>query len=75
MEPNDELEPVPDEGAAAWAHNRWPTIGLFTGAGVAGATALLIGLNWLMTLAWAFGGGVVGCICGFVLASLVYPQR
>jgi len=59
---------------AAWAHNRWPTIGLYTGAGV----GLLVGVafvsGWLWTIGFVVALAVTGCLLGLGLAGLVYRR-
>lgn len=56
----------------AWAHNRWPTIGLYTGAGI----GLLMGIAFvsglLLTIAFIVALAVIGCVAGLALAAVVY---
>ncbi len=61
-----------DEGEAAWAHNRWPTVGLFTGWGLAALLWLLFHWSWWLGILVVFGAGCVGCLAGFFIASIVY---
>lgn len=61
-----------DGSDAAWAHNRWPTVGIYTGAGtglVLGVT-LFAGILW--TIAYIVGLAILGGVCGFVAAAIVY---
>ena len=61
-----------DIGAAAWAYNRWPTIGLFVGAGVGLAVAVLVLASWLWLVGAILAGAVAGCLFGVGLARVVY---
>lgn len=69
--PDDVPEAVSD---AVWAHNRWPTIGLYTGAGV----GVLVSVVWWLGLLWALaavgGLAVVGLLVGYGLARLIYRR-
>ncbi len=59
---------------AAWAHNRWPTIGLYTGAGV----GLLMGIAFVsgfwMTIGFIVALAVTGCLVGLGLAGMMYRR-
>ena len=61
-----------DAGEAAWAYNRWPTIGLYSGAGVAALLGVLFRSGWLTMVGAIVGGAVLGCLIGLVLARVVY---
>jgi hypothetical protein len=65
---------TPEAIEAAWAHNRWPTIGLHTGAGV----GLLMGIaflsGWLLTIAFIVGLAVTGCVVGLGLAGIMFRR-
>ncbi len=61
-----------DLGDAAWAHNRWPTVGLFSGAGVGLVLGLVFESGWLWTSLYVVGLAVCGCLGGLGLAALVY---
>ena len=65
-------EPMRDIGAAAWAHNRWPAIGLGAGVGFGAMLGLIFWVGWLLTLLYAAGLGLAGLIIGVALASLIY---
>ena len=57
---------------AAWAHNRWPTIGLYTGAGVGLLMGIAFVSGWLWTIAFVAALAVLGCLVGLGLAGIVY---
>lgn len=65
---------TPESIDAAWAHNRWPTIGLNAGA----VCGLLMGIalvsGWLWTLGYMLVLAVVGCGLGFGLAVIVFRR-
>ncbi len=61
-----------DIGAAAWAHNRWPTIGLFVGAGVGLVVAVLVVASWPWLIGSILAGAAAGCLLGMGLAKVVY---
>lgn len=61
-----------DLGDAAWAHNRWPTVGLFSGAGVGLVLGLVFESGWLWTALFVVALAVGGCLGGAGLAALVY---
>lgn len=62
----------PDVGDAAWAHNRWPTVGLYTGGGV----GLLLGVVFYSgvwwTILYVIALAAAGCLLGFAAAILMY---
>jgi len=64
----------PDPGAAAWAHNRWPTIGLVTGAGIGAALWMLFALSWYLGLAAVVAGALAGIIAGALAAMAVHGR-
>lgn len=67
-------EPPPGIGDAAWAHNRWPAVGLCAGAGlglILGGMVLLAG--W-WTIAYLIGGALLGCYGGLLAATMMYRQ-
>ncbi len=59
---------------AAWAHNRWPTIGLYTGAGVGLLMGIAFVSGWLFTLGFIVALAVTGCLVGLGLAGIVYRR-
>jgi len=59
---------------AAWAHNRWPTIGLYTGAGVGLFMGIAFVPGWWVTIAFIVALGVAGCLVGLGLAGVVYRR-
>jgi hypothetical protein len=64
------------ESAAARAHGQWPTIGLFTGAGVGFALGVLFEyhVGWWMVSLFLVLGGFAGCLGGFLAALIVYRK-
>jgi len=61
-------------GDAAWAYNRWPTIGLFTGIGIGVVLSVSFPVGWVRGILIALAGGVVGCVLGLILAKLIYGR-
>ena len=61
-------------GDAAWAYNRWPTIGLFTGLGIGVVLSVSFPVGWIRGILIALGSGVVGCVLGLILAKLIYGR-
>ncbi len=59
---------------AAWAYNRWPTIGLFTGIGICVVLSVSFPVGWILGILMALAGGVVGCVLGFVSARVIYGR-
>ena len=57
---------------AAWAHNRWPTIGLYTGGGVGLLMGIAFVSGWLWTIGFVVALAVLGCLVGLGLAGIVY---
>lgn len=68
-------QPVPDISDATWAHNRWPVVGLYTGAGIGLALGVVFVAGWLWTILYIAGLAVLGCLVGFGLAMLIYDRR
>ncbi len=64
-----------DIGDAAWAYNRWPTIGLWSGGGIGLLLSVILGDSWLLVIGSIAGGAIGGCLVGVLLAVLVYPTR
>lgn len=64
-----------DIGDAAWAYNRWPTIGLWSGGGIGLLLSVLFGAGWLLVIGSIAGGAIGGCLLGALLAIVVYPTR
>lgn len=62
-----------DVGDAAWAHNRWPTIGLYAGAGIGAFLGLVFYAGWFWTILYIVVLAIVGGVLGFVAAKLMYP--
>ena len=54
----------PESSDATWAHNRWPTIGLYTGAGLAVVFGILLGVGWMWTIVGVVGLALLGCFGG-----------
>ena len=54
-------EAGPSIGDAAWAHNRWPAVGLYTGAGFGLALGVIFWLGWLWTIVLIVGLAFAGC--------------
>ncbi len=73
-DPGDRAEPAADISDATWAHNRWPTIGLYTGAGIGFAVGVVFVAGWLLTIAYTVGLGVLGLLVGLGLAVLIYGR-
>ena len=67
-------DPLPDVGDSAWAQNRWPTIGLFSGAGIGLLLGLVFVAGWLRTIAYVVALTITGCAVGLILAKLVYSR-
>lgn len=61
-------------GDAAWAYNRWPTIGLFTGLGIGAVLGVGFPLGWIWGILVVLGSGGVGCVLGLILAKLIYGR-
>jgi hypothetical protein len=59
---------------AAWAHNRWPTIGLHAGAGCGLLMGIAFVSGWMWTLAFMLMLAVAGCLVGFGLAGLMFRR-
>ncbi len=60
---------------ASWAHNRWPTIGLYTGAGLGVVMGVVFVPGWMWALGYVIAGAIAGCLLGLGLAKLVYWGR
>ena len=65
-------EAGPTIGDAAWAHNRWPAIGLYAGAGIGLFLGVIFWLGWLWTIALIVGLALAGCFTGLAAAKLIY---
>ena len=59
---------------AAWAHNRWPTIGLYTGAGVGLLMGIAFVSGWWLTIVFIVALAVTGCLVGLGLAGMMYRR-
>ncbi len=59
---------------AAWAQNRWPTIGLHTGAGCGLLMGIAFVSGWMWTLVYMLVLAVVGCLVGLGLAGIVFRR-
>ena len=68
----NEHDPGPDLGDATWAHNRWPTIGLYTGAGVGAVLGIMFLVGWLWTILYIVTLAITGCIVGLVAAKVTF---
>jgi len=71
---NDDPSTRSGIGDAAWAYNRWPTIGLFTGIGICVVLSVSFGGGWIRGILIALAGGVVGCVLGFAAARVFYGR-
>ena len=71
---NDDPNTKPGIGDAAWAYNRWPTIGLFTGLGIGVVLSVSFPVGWVRGILIVLAGGVVGCVLGLILAKLIYGR-
>ncbi len=69
---NDDPNTRSGIGDAAWAYNRWPTIGLFTGLGIGVVRSVSFPVGWIRGILIALGSGIVGCVLGLILARLTY---
>ncbi len=56
---------------AAWAHNRWPTIGLYTGGGVGLLMGIAFVSGWWLTIVFIVALAVTGCLVGLGLAGMM----
>lgn len=70
--PLPDPEPIPDISDAAWAHNRWPTVGLYCGAGIGLLLAVVFYQAWYWAVLYVVAGAVAGCLFGFAAAFLTY---
>lgn len=67
---------TPDPGDAAWAYNRWPTVGLFTGAGLAATLGVVFPpFGWLKLIVLVVAGAIGGCILGFITARVIFGRN
>ena len=71
---NDDPNTRSGIGDAAWAYNRWPTIGLFTGLGIGVVLSVSFPVGWIRGILIALGSGIVGCVLGLILAKLIYGR-
>ncbi|MCH8315793.1 MAG: hypothetical protein IIA64_07455 [Planctomycetes bacterium] len=71
---NDDPNTRSGIGDAAWAYNRWPTIGLFTGLGIGVVLSVSFPVGWIRGILIALGSGIVGCVLGLLLAKLIYGR-
>ena len=66
---------TPDPGDAAWAYNRWPTVGLFTGAGLSTMLGLVFPpFGWFKLVAFIVVGALGGCVLGFITARVIFGR-
>ena len=69
-------QPTSDPGDAAWAYNRWPTVGLFTGAGLGAMLGVVFPpFGWFKLVAFIVTGAITGCLLGFVTARIVFGRN
>lgn len=67
---------TPDPGDAAWAYNRWPTVGLFTGAGLAAILGVVFPpFGWFKLIAFIVVGAIGGCVLGFITARIIFGRN
>ena len=65
-----------DIGDAAWAYNRWPTVGLFTGAGLAAMLGVVFPpFGWFKLIAFIVTGAIGGCLLGFITARVIFGRN
>jgi type IV secretory pathway VirB6-like protein len=57
---------------AAWAYNRWPTIGLAVGAGTGLVVGVVTYVGVLWTLVYIVALTVIGCAIGLIVARLMF---
>ena len=60
---------------ASWAHNRWPTIGLYTGAGLGVVMGVVFVPGWMWALGYVIAGAIVGCLLALGLVKLIYWRQ
>ncbi len=60
---------------ASWAHNRWPTIGLYTGAGLGAVMSVVFVPGWMWALGYVIAGAIAGCVLGLGLVKLIYWRQ
>lgn len=66
---------TPDPGDAAWAYNRWPTIGLYTGGGLGAILGVVFPpFGWLKLIAIIVVGAIGGCVLGFISARVFFGR-
>ncbi len=65
---------TPESIDAAWAHNRWPTIGLNAGAGCGLLMGIAFVSGWVWTLVFMLVLAVVGCVAGLGLAGIMFRR-
>ena len=64
-----------DIGDAAWAYNRWPTIGLYTGGGLGAMLGMVFPpFGWLRLLIFIVAGAIGGCVLGFITARVIFGR-
>lgn len=69
-------KPASDIGDAAWAYNRWPTVGLFTGGGLGAMLGVVFPpFGWLKLVAFIVVGLLAGCAVGFFTARVVFGRN
>ena len=71
---NDDPNTRSGIGDAAWAYNRWPTIGLFAGIGICVVLSFSFPVGWIWGILLTLAGGVVGCVLGFAAARVFYGR-
>lgn len=68
-------QPTSDPGDAAWAYNRWPTVGLCTGAGLGAMLGLVFPpFGWFKLVAYIVVGALGGCVIGFITARIIFGR-
>ncbi len=63
-----------DIGDAAWAYNRWPTVGLFTGGCLSALLGLIFPVGWLWVVGFLVIGSIVGGFLGYLSARIIYGK-
>lgn len=64
-----------DIGDAAWAYNRWPTIGLYAGGGLGAMLGMVFPpFGWIRLLIFIVAGAIGGCVLGFLAARIIFGK-